>query len=148
MTRTDARELAVQLTFMSDFTDEASEQLLERLFQGAYYRTLAAEFRLFEEFPNKKQKTYICNLVNGVAAHRAEFDENISRYSIGWRLDRISPLCKAVMRVAMYEMLFVEDVPDSVAIHEAVELARRYEDEDAVAFVNGLLGAFVRGVRG
>ena len=53
----------------------------------------------------------------------------------------------AVMRVAMYEILYVDDVPDSVAIHEAVELARRYEDEDAVAFVNGLLGSFVRGVQ-
>ena len=51
------------------------------------------------------------------------------------------------MRVAMYEMLWQEDVPDSVAIHEAVELARRYEDEDAVTFVNGLLGSFARGVR-
>ena len=51
------------------------------------------------------------------------------------------------MRVAMYEILYVDDVPDSVAIHEAVELARRYEDEDAVAFVNGLLGSFVRGVQ-
>ena len=148
MTRTNARELAVQLTFMNDFTSDASEQLQEQLFQSAYYRTLGREFRLFREYPNKKQKAYICGLASGVAARREELDGYISQYSIGWRLERISALCKAVMRVAMYEVLYVDDVPDNVAIHEAVELARRYEDEDAVAFVNGLLGSFVRGVRG
>ena len=147
MTRTNARELAVQLVFMGDLRSDTPEQLQELLFQPNYYRTLGREFNLFEEYPNKKQREYIFGLANGVAAHREELDGYISRYTIGWKLERISSLCKAVMRVAMYEMLWQEDVPDSVAIHEAVELARRYEDEDAVTFVNGLLGSFARGAR-
>lgn len=147
MTRTNARELAVQLTFMSDFQFALQEELQQMLFRTDYYKTLAREFDLFEEYPNKKQKAYICELAAGVNARREELDSYISQYSIGWKLERISHLCKAVMRVAMYEILYVDDVPDSVAIHEAVELVRRYEDEDAVAFVNGLLGSFVRGVR-
>ncbi len=147
MTRTNARELAVQLTFMNEFQREAAQQLQQQLFQPPYYHTLQQELNLFHELPNKKQKDYICALVAGVEDRRGELDGYISQYSIGWRIERISCLCKAVMRVAMYEILYVDDVPDSVAIHEAVELARRYEDEDAVAFVNGLLGSFVRGVQ-
>ena len=146
MTRSNVRELAVQLIFMSDFTDESPSVLQEQMLQAPYYQTLRNEFSLFQDAPAKKQMAYISELIEGVTERRSELDEYISQYSIGWKLERISHICKAIMRVAMYEILYVEDVPDSVAIHEAVEFARRYEDEDAVAFVNGLLGSFVRGV--
>lgn len=147
MTRTYLREIAVQLTFMSDFTWNTAEELEEQLFCSDYYRTLKKEFDLFDEFPSKKQREYIARLVAGVVAHREELNEYITRYSIGWKLERISRMCRAVMQVAMYEILYVEDVPANVAISEAIELVRRYEDEDAVAFVNGLLGSFARSER-
>lgn len=146
MTRTNLRELAVQLTFMSDFDWNTAEELEEQLFASDYYKTLKREFNLYEEFPNKAQRSQIAAVVAGVAEHREELDGYISRYSIGWKLERISRMCRAVMRVAMYEILYAEDVPTNVAVSEAVELVRRYEDEDAVAFVNGLLGSFVRGL--
>ncbi len=145
MTRTYLRELAVQLAFMSDFKWNTAEELQQQLFNTEYYRTLKREFNLYEELPNKKQQAYITSLVAGVVEHREELNGYISRYSIGWNLERISRLCRAIMQVAMYEVLYVDDVPGSVAISEAVELVRRYEDEDAVAFVNGVLGGFVRG---
>lgn len=144
MTRTYLREIAVQLTFMSDFAWNTAEELEEQLFASDYYKTLKKEFNLYEQLPSKTQRSYITSLVAGVVAHRDELNEYISRYSIGWKLERISRMCRAVMQVAMYEIKYVEDVPTNVAVSEAVELVRRYEDEDAVAFVNGLLGSFVR----
>ncbi len=148
MTRTNARELAVQLTFMKDFQTAPAAELQKVFFDQSYYDSLSRELRLYGEFPDEKQQAYICAVAEGVQAHREELDGYISRYSVGWKLERISPMCRAIMRVAMYEILYQDDVPESAAIHEAVELARRYEDEDAVAFVNGLLGSFVRGLRG
>ena len=78
--------------------------------------------------------------------HMEELDGYISKYAIGWNLSRISRTARAIMQLAMYECLYVHDVPVSAAINEAVELTRKYEDEDVVAFVNGILGAFAREV--
>ncbi|MBQ5749085.1 MAG: transcription antitermination protein NusB, partial [Oscillospiraceae bacterium] len=75
-----------------------------------------------------------------------ELNGYIRKYAIGWSLERISKTARAIMQLAMYECLYVEDVPVSAAINEAVELTRKYEDEDVVAFVNGILGSFAREV--
>ena len=147
MTRSTAREIAIQLGFAAASSGEAPQELFDSFFERGHYDTLAAEDELYSEYPNTKQLEYIRTLIALTGEHRDEIDAHITRYAKGWKLERISSLCKAVMRVAMYEMLWQEDVPDSVAIHEAVELARRYEDEDAVTFVNGLLGSFARGAR-
>ena len=71
-------------------------------------------------------------------------DGYIAKYAINWSISRISKVARAILQVAMYEALYVQDVPVSAAINEAVELARKYEDEDVVAFVNGILGSFAR----
>lgn len=83
-------------------------------------------------------------LAEGTEAHREELDEIIARHSKGWELDRIAPLERNVMRVALYEMEHSDDVPDEVAIDEAVELSKEYCGADAPGFVNGILGAVVR----
>jgi len=83
-------------------------------------------------------------LANGVEEHRAELDEVISDYARGWTLSRIAPLEKNVMRVALYEMNFRDDVPLEVAIDEAVETAKRFCGAEAPGFVNGILGAVAR----
>ncbi len=82
-------------------------------------------------------------LAEGVEGCRDELDATISRHSKGWELDRIAPLERNVMRVALYEIEH-SDVPDEVAIDEAVELTKRYCGADAPGFVNGVLGAAVR----
>jgi transcription antitermination protein NusB len=82
-------------------------------------------------------------LAEGVEAHRAELDAAISRHAQGWELDRIAPLERNVMRVALYEIEHGE-APVEVAIDEAVELAKEYCGADAPGFVNGVLGAIVR----
>jgi N utilization substance protein B len=83
-------------------------------------------------------------LVDGTSAHWAELDELIARYSHGWALDRIAPLERNIMRVALYELLHRPDVPAEVAIDEAVEAAKELCSADAPKFVNGILGAVER----
>lgn len=83
-------------------------------------------------------------LAEGVEEHRDELDEVIARHAEGWELDRIAPLERNIMRVALYEMEYSEDVPDEVAIDEAVEIAKKYSGTDAPSFVNGILGAAAR----
>jgi N utilization substance protein B len=83
-------------------------------------------------------------LVEGAAAHRGELDELIGRHAHGWSLDRIAPLERNIMRVALYELLHRPDVPAEVAIDEAVEAAKELCSADAPKFVNGILGAVER----
>jgi transcription antitermination protein NusB len=83
-------------------------------------------------------------LVEGAVAHRDELDELIARHAHGWSLDRIAPLERNIMRVALYELLHRPDVPAEVAIDEAVEAAKELCSADAPAFVNGILGAVER----
>jgi N utilization substance protein B len=82
-----------------------------------------------------------------VEAHRADLDEEIARHARGWDIDRISPLDRNIMRVALYEVAHSDDVPTEVAIDEAIEIAKRYSGADAPGFVNGILGAAVRAAR-
>lgn len=83
-------------------------------------------------------------LAEAVEAHRSELDATIARHSRGWALERIAPLERCLMRVALYEIEHSEDVPHEVAIDEAVEIAKEYCGADAPGFVNGVLGAVVR----
>ena len=77
-------------------------------------------------------------------AKREELEGYISKYSVGWSLGRIARMAVAIMEVCMYEALYIDDAPVSAAINEAVELTRKYENEDVVSFVNGILGGFAR----
>ena len=83
---------------------------------------------------------YTKTLVRGVIDHRARIDELLATYSVNWPLDRMPAVDRNVLRVGVYELLFAEDVPDAVAVSEAVELVRELSTEDSPAFVNGLLG--------
>ncbi len=145
MTRTAARELAVQLCFRLSVDGELTEETLERFFDGEHYESLASEDDCFRQKPDEKQLAYIRAVTQGVAAHQAELDGYIEKYAVGWKLPRISKTALAVLRVAICEILYIEDVPAGAAINEAVELAKGYDDPETVAFINGVLGAFVRG---
>jgi transcription antitermination protein NusB len=88
-------------------------------------------------------KPFTRELAEGVEANLDQLDELIARHSKGWSIDRIAPLERNIMRVALYEALHREDVPVEVAIDEAVELTKQYCGSDAPGFVNGVLGAAV-----
>ena len=145
MTRTAAREIAILLGFSAAANGESAEETLERFFETEHYASLAEENPLFAERPDEQQLDYIRTLVGLIAARRPELDAFIEKYARGWTVGRIDRTAGAILRCAMSEILWLPDVPNAAAINEAVELAKKYEDEDVVAFINGILGSFVRG---
>ncbi len=145
MTRTAAREIAILLGFSAGNGGESVDETMDRFFEAEHYASLAEENPLFEETPDDRQMAYIRALVGLIAERRGELDEYIETYSHGWKVGRISKTAGAVLRCAMAEILWMPDVPNAAAINEAVELAKKYEDEDTVAFINGILGGFIRG---
>ena len=144
MTRTTAREIAILLGFSVAASGEEPEACLERFFEPEHYETLAAENPLFSQRPDQRQMEYIRTVVRLTAAHRQELDQEIETYAKGWKASRISRMAAAILRFAMCEIRYLPDVPAGAAINEAVELAKKYENDDVVAFINGILGSFVR----
>ena len=144
MTRSNAREIAVQLIFSLGFGNLSAQEVLDSQLTPERFAELAEENALYAQFPNEKQQQYIRDLVQGVFSHGPELDDYISRYAVGWSFARIPRMAAAIMRTAMYEVLYVPDVPNAAAINEAVEIAKRYETQEVVSFVNGILGSFVR----
>ena len=98
-------------------------------------RNVAREIAMhlcYGELPGPSQKAYICKLVKGIAAHGYELDQYIEKYAKGWRFERIPLVAGAIMRLAMYEILYMPEIP------------KKYETPDVVRFINGILGTFVR----
>ena len=144
MTRGNARELAVHLIYGRSFTGEEPEQTVSTRLAKEYYDKLAAENDVYAERPSRAQLAYIDTVVAGVANRCDELNQQISSFSIGWDLNRISRLARSIMQLAIFEILYVEDVPTGAAISEAVRIAKKYDGDDTGAFVNGILGAFAR----
>lgn len=145
MTRTAAREIAVHLTFELGFTGQTARELLEEALDPKVFALIGEEEPLYAEFPDESQRAYITRLVEGVYEHAPELDEYISKYAIGWKFSRLNRVAVAIMRVAMYEILYMQDIPNAAAINEALELVKHYEEPEVVSFINGILGSFVRG---
>ena len=144
MVRNTAREIAIHLSYELSFTDKTVEEPLDERLSADYFATLAGEDELYQEAPNAKQADYIRRLVSGVNEHAFELDGYISKYAKGWSFARIPLVASAIMRVAMYEILYMPDIPNGAAINEAVEIAKKYETPETVKFINGILGSFVR----
>ncbi len=144
MVRNTAREIAIHLSYELSFTHKSIEELLDERLTAETFATLAEEDEIYREVPNASQDTYIRRLVKGVSDHAPELDGYIAKYAKGWSFARIPLVASAIMRVAMYEILYMEDIPNSAAINEAVEIAKKYETPETVKFMNGILGSFVR----
>ncbi len=128
MTRREARIQVFQLIFSADFR---REEPIDHI------------YRTEEEASESDQvwNDYIKAVYFGVQEKKEELDTLISENASGWRLNRLSRVTLALLRLSAYEMLYVEDVPYNVSINEALELAKIYDDENAVAFINGVLNA-------
>lgn len=144
MTRANARELAVHLIYGRDFTGEEPEQVVSVRLAKEYYAKLSEENEVYAERPNRAQIAYLDKVVSGVANRADDLNAEIQKYSIGWDVSRISRLTRAIMQLAIFEILYVEDVPTGVAVSEAVRLAKKYDGDDTGSFVNGILGSFAR----
>ena len=145
MTRTSAREVDVQLCFAASANKIDPAQMLDDFFSDEHYGSLSSEQELFSDYPDKKQMAYIRTLTTLVSEKREELDAYIERYAHGWKPERISRTALAVLRCAICEILYMDEVPNAAAINEAVELDKNYDEPDTVAFVNGVLGGFMRG---
>ena len=144
MTRANARELAVHLIYGRNFTGEEPRDVVSTRLNKEYYALLSAENDVYAERPSRPQMAYIDTVVAGVAAREEELNGYIRKFSIGWDISRISRLTRCVMQLAMFEILYMDDVPTGVAISEAVRIAKKYDGNDTGSFVNGILGSFNR----
>ena len=112
----------------------ALDLLYEADIRGVDPREIAVE-----RFPEDSDD-YAAVLVEGVAAHRERIDELLDTHSLGWTVERMPAVDRTLLRIAVFEILWNDDVPDSVAISEAVELATSLSTDDSPGFINGLLG--------
>lgn len=144
MTRGNARELAIHLIYGREFTGEEPEQVISTRLDKEYYEKLKCENEVYSERPSRSQLRYIDTVVSGVANREEDLNAEIAKYSIGWDISRISRLTRCVLQLAIYEILYVEDVPTGAAIAEAVRIAKKYDGDDTGSFVNGILGSFAR----
>ncbi len=125
--RRAAREAVFALLFETEYhPDEQAEDILAR----------AVEDR---DIPTEED--YVRNVYLGIMAHRDEVDERIGRHAKGWRTNRLSRVSRAILRLGAYELMFVKSTPTAVAINEAVELSKKFDDPKARAFINGVLNS-------
>lgn len=126
MNRREARQAVFELLFETEFREDEDRAVI--------YET-SIENREVEE------TAYIKTTYFGVCEHQAEIDERINRHSNGWKISRISRVSRSIIRLCVYEMLYCPDIPNSVSLNEAVELCKKYDDEKARPFLNGVLNA-------
>ena len=125
MNRTEQREQAFCLVFQSLFNNDETLTI--------YEENVAAVGDFARE------------LFDGVSSREQELDDVINKYSKGWKANRLPKVNLAILRLAIYEIKYLDDVPNSVAINEAVELAKKYSGEGDYSFINGILGSVAKG---
>lgn len=129
MQRKQARENAFMLIFESVCKkDETAEEIF----------TKATELRGLE------YDNYVTEVFFGAYENADVIDERMEKHLKGWKKERISPVSMAILRLAFYEMLYVADIPSKVTINEAIELAKKFDDEKSYSFVNGVLNAMAQ----
>ena len=129
-TRRKARELAMQALFYMDMQKYASEEMLE-YFCGCFCNS-------------KKSRPFLIKLVNGVIDEKDQIDALVERFSQNWKIHRMSCVDRNVMRIAVYELLYCDDIPPKVSINEAVDIGKKFGSQESGAFINGIMDS-IRG---
>ncbi len=144
MSRKIARELAVLSVYEYGFQANSVEDILENLFSDEFLTNAPEELSISSGIHT--QQAYISETVLGTVSKIDELDEYIKKHAIGWSLDRISRIAVAILRIAIYEAKYAEEIPVRVAVNEAVEIAKRYDTPETVSFINGVLGSVLKEV--
>ena len=126
--RSKARKRALDILFAADVRGESATEALDRAISEG-------------EGPTNQ---YTATLVRGVVEHQARIDDLLTAYSEGWTLERMPAVDRNVLRLGVFELLYADDVPDAVAVTEAMALVRELSTDESPAFVNGILGNIVR----
>lgn len=127
MSRKDSREKAMEILFSMELTKDNDTEALENFVEN------------YEEDINLLDLDYIKTVLKGVYENKNDIDKIIESNLQNWKLDRISKINLTILRMAIFEMNNVDDVPGKVAINEALELTKKYSDEKSVSFINGVL---------
>lgn len=149
-TRREARERAIQFLFQHDLNPpENLDQALDRFWESQRAAAIEASLtgptwgQKIDLPPPSAEETaarqFADPLIRGALEHRAEIDAQIQRIAQNWELHRMAVVDRNILRLAMYEMLYREDIPPVVSINEAIDIAKRYSTEDSGKFVNGIL---------
>jgi transcription antitermination protein NusB len=126
--RSTARRLAMQAIYQSEISGIDIDLSLENLFEGDV---------------TEDAKKFATHLARGVQTNKASLDKKVSELSKNWSIDRISIINMSIIKLALYELTYEKDTPRPVIINEALELAKRYSDEESAKFINGILGSAV-----
>ena len=130
MARKTARQVAMQLIYQYELGGDGIGSTIEESMDKPEL--------------NADDMAYIHDVVEGSSRQAEHIDEQIIRYAQGWALDRIAKVDLSILRLALYEMLFRQDIPEGVSINEAIDLAHTFSTPEAASFINGILGAVSR----
>ena len=146
MSRKNAREIALHLIFEYGFGTFEAANVREECLSDEIMSLISGEISLYAGKLSKAQTDYIVSVVTGVAEKLEELDNTIRETAQGWSFKRLSRVTVAILRLAIFEMRYVDDVPAGAAINEAVELAKVYDSTEAASFINGILGTVSRAI--
>ncbi len=141
MSRRLARESAIQFLYSTDYNkNENLEEMLKEFFEAKEESTENNP----QEALNKNDVRFAEEIIRGTIENLQQIDQLIQSNTVGWTKERIAKVDLAILRLALYEILFREDIPASVAINEGIELAKKYSTDESGGFVNGILGKIIR----
>lgn len=144
MARITARAAVMQMIYEHLAGGEGGEETLQMVYDELRKDGVPGVDEIRPTEPGEADRAYISRILDGVLSHVTELDEKISAASVNWSLERIAKVDLTILRLATYEILYEDDVPGSVAINEAVELANRYSEPSSGRFINGVLGTILR----
>lgn len=130
MNRRKSRELAMKLLFESSINKKQAEEIID-------------DYKEQNEGYKGMDFDYIKNLLTGIQEKESFLNEKIEGSLTNWKLNRISKINMSILKIAVFEIYFVEDIPDKVSVNEAIELAKVYSDEKSPAFINGAIGNII-----
>ncbi len=143
MARSTARAAVMQMIFENLAGGEGGEETLQMVYEALRKEGMPG-VEIGEDEPGKSDRAYIARVLDGVLNNMDALDEEIQAASPRWKVSRMPKVDLTILRLAAWEILHEEDVPGSVAINEAVNLASRYSEPTSGRFVNGVLGAILR----
>ena len=144
MARITARAAVMQMIYEHLAGGEGGEETLQMVYDELRKDGVPGVDEIRPTEPGEADRAYISRILDGVLSHVTELDEKISAASVNWSLERIAKVDLTILRLATYEILYEDDVPGSVAINEAVELANRYSEPSSGRYINGVLGTILR----
>ena len=144
MSRKTARAAAMQMIFEKTAGGQGGEDTLRMVYDELREMPMPGAPKVGENEPEDDDRLYITRAFDGVVAHQDAIDAKIAETAVGWTLERMSLVDLTILRLAVWEIDYAEEIPDNVAVSEALELIEQYSDPEDKSFVNGILGTIVR----